>query len=590
MQAILRQGRGGLGRAAVIMAAISLQCFAVPAVAQARIWGYADLHNHQFVYEGFGRTHFFGKAFGPLDEALPWCTPAHGPAGLLDLATQILRPMYGGSAAPGHHVHGFPEFGGWPRWDNVTHQAVHEEMLLRAVQGGLRLMVVLALNNEWTCSTLNAFSTADHGLRIANPALFAGLVQERILNSQFNIDSRCRDMDAVDRQIAEAYRMQDYIDSKSGGPGKGWYRIVTSPAEARRAASSGKLAVVLGSEVDSLFGCDKNSGCTQEYVRTKLDEYFAKGLRHVYPIHFYDNAFGGAANSNLLITERWKNPISTVRCAQLGYEYDEGQCNSLGLTSLGKFLIEQMANRGMIIDIDHMSRRSFNDTMDILGPRRYPVVSGHTGFVALSQGDKKNEGNKTPTDLARIRAVGGMVAIIPHQGNLQEIGTARLADRQKPHVLHTCGNSSETVLQAYLYAIDEMAGRPVAVGTDLNGFAGLPGPRRGAEACPGGAVAGYIPRPPLSYPFVLNVDGVSLTLPPSSVGNRVFDFNHDGLAHVGMLPDMFADFVALGLNSVELTPLFRSAEGYIQLWERALGVGWPFPADALEHLLHDDDE
>ena len=29
------------------------------------------------------------------------------------------------------------------------------------------------------------------------------------------------------------YAMQDYIDAQFGGPGKGWYRIVTNPLEAR---------------------------------------------------------------------------------------------------------------------------------------------------------------------------------------------------------------------------------------------------------------------------------------------------------------------------------------------------------------------
>jgi hypothetical protein len=30
-----------------------------------------------------------------------------------------------------HHVGGFPEFDGWPRWDSVTHQAVHIDWLQR---------------------------------------------------------------------------------------------------------------------------------------------------------------------------------------------------------------------------------------------------------------------------------------------------------------------------------------------------------------------------------------------------------------------------------------------------------------------------
>lgn len=42
--------------------------------------GFADIHNHQFAYLDFGGTAFHGRAFGDLAQALPECTPAHGPA------------------------------------------------------------------------------------------------------------------------------------------------------------------------------------------------------------------------------------------------------------------------------------------------------------------------------------------------------------------------------------------------------------------------------------------------------------------------------------------------------------------------------
>ena len=47
----------------------------------------------------------------------------------------------------------------------------------------------------------------------------------------------------------EAKRMREleaYIDAKSGGPGKGWFRVVTDPFQARRVVNQGKLAVVHG--------------------------------------------------------------------------------------------------------------------------------------------------------------------------------------------------------------------------------------------------------------------------------------------------------------------------------------------------------
>lgn len=77
--------------------------------------GFADTHNHQFAYLGFGGRAFHGRAFGPLDEALPWCDfdasparlPIHGPGGAGDLVGNIMKGHYGGSIL-GHRVGGYP--------------------------------------------------------------------------------------------------------------------------------------------------------------------------------------------------------------------------------------------------------------------------------------------------------------------------------------------------------------------------------------------------------------------------------------------------------------------------------------------------
>ena len=105
----------------------------------------------------------------------------------------------------------------------------------------------------------------------------------------------CNDMEAVDYQIHAAYQMQAYIDNKNGGPGKGWYCIVKTPDEAQAVIDAGKLAVVLGIEVDYLFGIYPNSALTEGQIQSQIDKYYQMGVRHVFPIHFGDNAFGGAS-------------------------------------------------------------------------------------------------------------------------------------------------------------------------------------------------------------------------------------------------------------------------------------------------------
>ena len=47
------------------------------------LWGYADLHCHPMSHLGFGgvshgKSLIFGAPSGPLEQALPCCTHAHG--------------------------------------------------------------------------------------------------------------------------------------------------------------------------------------------------------------------------------------------------------------------------------------------------------------------------------------------------------------------------------------------------------------------------------------------------------------------------------------------------------------------------------
>ena len=88
-----------------------------------------------------------GTAHGPLED-LGWCTPAHGVGGTGLFGTSGNLLMAGLEGLPGHLVGGHPEFDGWPRFTTTCHQQMHIDWIRRAVAGGLRLMVALAVNNR----------------------------------------------------------------------------------------------------------------------------------------------------------------------------------------------------------------------------------------------------------------------------------------------------------------------------------------------------------------------------------------------------------------------------------------------------------
>lgn len=521
-----------------------------------KIRGFADLHNHQFANLGFGGLAFAGAPFGPIEQALRHCDDLqiHGPNGALDILGNV-RNLIDGVAGLSHRVGGYPEFDGWPRWNNLTHQSVYQDWLKRALDGGLKLLVMLAVNSELVANVANRAPgrTAD-------------------------------DMEAVDLQLQFAHQMEAYIDEQCGGPGMGWYRIVKSPQEAREVIEAGKLAVVLGIEVDNVFGSKPENPLSILQILTALDQYYAGGVRHIFPIHFDDNAFGGTGFQNILVGDPavyepasaftallgvtgWPSEITTRSAREEGYSYRGGRVNIFGLTRLGKFLIRAMMSKGMLIDTDHMSAASCADTLTIAEENGYPTVSSHTGFIDIGLNDRCHEGNMKAEQAARIHNNGGMIACILNQGNLNDVITWR--GIHQTVVNHTCGDSSETWAQAYLYATEKVQGAPIGFGTDFNGMIHPPGPRFGLDGCHGGRAPGAPPvfENTVDYPFTATATGTQLER--SVAGNKTFDINVDGLAHIGLLPDFIADLQQLGLTEADLDPLLSSAEGYIQMWEQA---------------------
>jgi microsomal dipeptidase-like Zn-dependent dipeptidase len=610
--------------AAAMLGAAALGVSSAPASAANNLTtsanpvsGYADLHAHQFANLGFGGLLLWGEPFheNGIEWALPWsdfmpaaegevvapngspvgrfacgegllsigypecppqCPPGtgdygdghclgvaiHGAGGLGDLLNFAL------SGSIGHKVGGFPEFDGWPRWNMYTAQQMYVDWLERSWRGGQRLMVMLAVNNETLCKLVNR--RASFG---------------------------CDDMPAVDRQIQAAKNLEDYVDRRDDGArnNSGWYRIAYTSGQARALIASGKLAVVLGTEVPSLFGC-KPGACDEAYVQSQLDHYYNLGVRHVFPVHNTDNAFGGTALyndlfafNNKVITGSWwniencsdpgitfhvgaqSNPLFSFLAALAGDPIPPApagsSCNTRGLTTLGASFLNKLMAKKMIIDLDHMSTRMINSALDQLEAAQYPAVAmSHSGFraMALPGGEAAHEGNKTDQQLARIRNLGGIVATIFHQGGRGDV--RQYTRNGGTPVPFSCGGSSEAFAQMYLHAVERMQGRAVAFGSDFNGLAGMPSPRFGSEACGGDHPSGYSPSNPVPYPFTAP-SGVQLNR--QVVGNQTFDYNDDGLANAGMIPDFIQDLKQVGVSQADLAPLMNSAEQYVRMWELA---------------------
>jgi hypothetical protein len=197
------------------------------------------------------------------------------------------------------------------------------------------------------------------------------------------------------------------------------------------------------------------------------------------------------------------------------------------MTPLGETLIREMMARGMIIEVDHLPQRSYERAYEILEENDYPAAGTHGG----------NWGG-------RLYALGGI--------SKMNLGRCREASP---------GAMTQGLLDRVALIEKNGAYPAEGFGFDLNGFAGAPGPRFAEGAC------AIEQTDPITYPFTSYDGGVEFTQPV--VGNRTLDFNEEGLVHIGLLPELLEDARRDATSDADLEPVFRSAEGYIRMWEKA---------------------
>jgi microsomal dipeptidase-like Zn-dependent dipeptidase len=625
-----------------------------PECPSTGLCGYADLHVHMFAnlahggatlagepWDVNGVNAALGEDYGSGLNLVKGAAPepiVDGSAGLPECPSFLLNSplgnlctgqvlfhgdhtafdtVTGGGTNDGANSNlGVPLFNGWPLWTSTIHQQVYYKWLERAWLGGLRLMVMDAVTNEALCKS--------------------GTI---VLGTDCTSS-----MTAIDAELLAAQNFQTWLDTQYGGPGQGWFQIVTTPQQATSVIQQGKLAVVLGIEVDNLFNCHlqgtngqpfngEGPACTQSTVQQQLQKYYGMGVRHIFPIHNFDNAYGTPAAwqdpinvGNIVAEGDWWNagnctdsgygfyldPVTDAALYGLGFggvsvplypTFTSGSChNPPGLTSLGTYLIQQAMSMGMIIDVDHMSINAFNETINLANtqsPAYAGIAATHVQFFDLYNQNYtghygRHERMRTYAQLQSIKDAGGMIAAMLKddvqdtsngwclpQGNCpfgasNTEGGEYFTNYNGPNapsnnggaLNNNCRYSTTEWAQAYLYGVQAMGG-PVAMGSDFNGIAGHVGPRFGNGACggdPGQRASQEFAKNRLMYPFMLEGFG---TFGQQVSGQKTYDFNVDGLAHIGLLPDMVADLMKLGVTNEQLQPLFGSAQAYITMWQQA---------------------
>jgi len=160
----------------------------------------------------------------------------------------------------------------------------------------------------------------------------------------------------------------------------------------------------------------------------QIDRFIARGVIFVGPVHWHDDALATAATG------------------------DDGK--KRGLSKLGKQFCERVYAAGGIVDVSHMSDRSFDDLVPIAEKYGAPIVATHSNARAIADHVR----NLTDDQLRIIKKTGGVAGLNFYDKYVRVKGTASVDD-----------------LVAHAKHMIEIAGvESIGIGTDYDG--GTPPP------------------------------------------------------------------------------------------------------------------
>ena len=236
----------------------------------ATVRGLIDGHMHMMAFEFLGGRVHCGRPWHPYGVALragrlPRPLPQRRRRGRPRTSSPTATPRT-------HDPVGWPTFKDWPRYASLTHEQSYYRWLERSWRAGQRVFVNLLVDNAVLCELYPLKKNS------------------------------CNEMDGVRLQARRIHELQDYIDAQNGGPGKGWFRIVTSPVRGAPRDQPGQArgdprhrglqAVRLRARTTS------RPSAPPQQIDRRLDEVYDMGVRDMELVNKFDNALAGVAGDS----------------------------------------------------------------------------------------------------------------------------------------------------------------------------------------------------------------------------------------------------------------------------------------------------
>ncbi|WP_084191845.1 dipeptidase [Tissierella creatinophila] len=155
------------------------------------------------------------------------------------------------------------------------------------------------------------------------------------------------------------------------------FKISSTLEEIKDTVNKGKIAAV--PTIEGGYSFDKDN--TKELIK----QYHDLGVKVIAFTWNYSNELGEGAS------RIYNDPDETP--------------SREGLTNLGKELVLEMNNLGMVIDVSHMSEKSFWDTIEVT---KSPIIASHSGVYSL----REHPRNLKDDQLKAIAKNGGTVGMV----------------------------------------------------------------------------------------------------------------------------------------------------------------------------------
>jgi len=186
--------------------------------------------------------------------------------------------------------------------------------------------------------------------------------------------------------------------------------LATTAEEIRQAHAEGKIAILMGIEGGHMIGNDIRM------VRI----YSALGVRYMTLAHFYNDEWADSST-------------------------DKPAHN--GLTDFGKDVVREMNRQGMLVDISHVSDKTFYDALEV---SKVPPIASHSSVRAISNHPR----NMSDDMIKALAAKGGVIQINYERNYLSEEYRKAFAElagdvsRMEEKFKKECGDDNECIGKA----------------------------------------------------------------------------------------------------------------------------------------------